>query len=161
VPRSAKADSAVLSVLERYRTLILEEVKNVHVRCAQVLDKESVTHTQAEEALQSAYAAHRSALVAEGQSLSPEALSSSYHHARAQSEALEQARTARDRAQKRLTQAQDSLSTRLEELKVIERLRDQRSNSVRKDQRRRAQGRLDELGISTTCQAEGRWPSAE
>jgi hypothetical protein len=161
VPRSAKADSAVLSVLERYRTLILDEAQNVHVRCAQVLDKESATHTQAEEALQSAYAAHRSTLVAQGQPLSPEALSSSYHHARTQSEALEQARTARDRAQKRLTQAQDSLSARLEELKVIERLRDKRSNSLSKERRRRAQGRLDELGISTTCQAEGRWPSAE
>jgi flagellar biosynthesis chaperone FliJ len=151
----------VLSVLERYRTLILEEAQNVHVRCAQVLDKESATHTLAEEALQSAYAAHRSALVAPGQSLSPEALSSSYHHARNQSEALEQARTARDRAQKRFSQAQDSLSARLEELKVIERLRDRRSDSVSKEQRRRAQGRLDELGISKTCQAEGRWPSAE
>jgi flagellar biosynthesis chaperone FliJ len=151
----------VLSVLERYRTLILDEAQNVHVRCAQVLDKESAVHTQAEEALQSAYAAHRSALVAEGQLLSPQVLSSSYHHARAQSEALEQARTTRDRAQKRLSQAQDSLSARLEELKVIERLRDKRSNSLSKEQRRRAQGRLDELGISTTCQAEGRWPSAE
>lgn len=161
MPRSAKDDSRVLSVLERYRTLILEEAQNVHVRCAEVLDKESVTYTKADEALQSAYAAHRTALAAQGQSLSPEALSSSYHHGRARSEALEQARTARDRAQKRVTQAQDSVSARLEELKVIERLREKRSTHLLKEQRRRAQGRLDELGIIKTCQSEGRWPSAE
>ena len=161
MPRSARDDSRVLSVLERYRTLILEEAQNVHVQCAEVLDKERANHKKAEEALQSAYTAHRTALVTQGQSLSPEALSSSFHHGRAQSEALEQARAVRDRAQKRLTQAQDGLSERLEELKVIERLRDKRHDNVLKKQRRRAQGRLDELGIIKACQPEGRWPSAE
>jgi hypothetical protein len=161
VPKSAKDDSRVLSVLERYRTLILEEAQNVHMRCAEVLDKESATYTKAEEALQSAYAAHRTALAAQGQSLSPEALTSAYHHGRARSEAVEQARMSRDRAQKRVTQAQDSVSARLEELKVIERLREKRNNNVIKEQRRRAQGRLDELGIIKSCQPEGRWPSAE
>ena len=151
----------MLSVLERYRTLILEEARSVHVRCTEVLDKESAIHTRAEEALQSAYTAHRAALAVQGQSLSPEALSSAYHHGRAQSEAVEQARTACDRAQKRVTQAQDSVSARLEELKVIERLREKRSNNLIKEQRRRAQERLDELGIIKTCQSEGRWPSAE
>ena len=151
----------MLSVLQRYRTLILEEAQNIHMQRADVLHKESATHTKAEEALQAAYTAHRTALVAQGQSLSPEALSSAYHHGRAQTAAVEQARTARDRAQKRLTQAQDSLSARLEELKVIERLRDKRNDNVVKEQRRRAQGRLDELGIIRTCQPEGRWPSAE
>ena len=151
----------MLAVLERYRTVILEEAQNVHLQCAEVLDQESATHAQAEEALQSAYTAHRTVLVSEGQSLSPEALSSAYHHGRLQSAAVEQARTARDRAQKRLTQAQDSLSARLEELKVIERLRDKRNDNVIKERRRRAQGRLDELGIIKACQPEGRWPSAE
>ena len=88
-------------------------------------------------------------------------LSSAYHHGRAQSAALEQARAARDRAQKRLTQAHDSLTARLEELKVIERLRDKRRNSEMREQRRRAQWRLDELGIMKVSQGEGRWPSAE
>jgi len=161
VPRSAKDDSTVLSVLERYRTLALEEAENVHVQCAELLDKESATHTKAEEALQSAYIAHRMALAADGQALSPEALVSSYHHGRAQSAALEQARAARDRAQRRLAQAKDNLSARLEDLKVIERLREKRNENVIKEQRRRAQGRLDELGIIKACQPEGQWRSAE
>lgn len=156
-----KDDSRVLSVLERYRTLILEEAQNVHVKCAEVLDQESATCTKADEALQSAYTVHRTALAAQGQSLSPEVLSSAYHHGRAQSAALEQARAARERAQRRVTQAQDGVSARLEELKVIERLREKRGSNVIKEQRRRAQQRLDELGIIRNCQAEGRWPSAE
>jgi len=83
-------------------------------QCAEVVEKESATHSTAEEALHSSYTAHRTALLAQGQVLSPEALSSSYHHGRAQCAAVELARTALDRAQKRLTVAQDSVSARLE-----------------------------------------------
>lgn len=161
MPRSAKDDSRVLPVLERYRTLILEEAQNVQVQCAEFLAKENASHTKIEEALQSAYTAHRTTLVAEGRALSPETLRLSYYHARAQCDALGQARTARDRAEKRLTQAQDRVSARLEELKVIERLRDKRRNSEMREQRRRVQWRLDELGIMKVSQGEGRWPSAE
>lgn len=161
MPKAAKDDSTVLSVLERYRIVILEEAQNVHAQCAQVLDKESATHTRVEQELQSAYAAHRTTLAAQGQLLSPQALSSAYHHGRAQCAAVEQARTSRERAEKRVTQAQDGVSARLEELKVIERLREKRSDNLVKEQRRRAQGRLDELGIIKACRPEGRWPSAE
>ncbi len=151
----------MLSVLERYRTLILEEAQTVQVQCVESLAKESAIHTRVEEALQAAYTAHRTTLVTQGRALSPEALGSSYYHSRAQIEALEQARTARDRAQERLTEAQVRLSARLEELKVIERLRDKRRDISIREQRRRAQGRLDELGIIKNSQMEGRWPSAE
>jgi len=157
----AKDDSSVLPVLERYRAALLEEAQSIQTQCAVALNEERATHARAEQALESSYTEQRTALTARGRSLSPETLSSAFHYRRAQSETLARVRDQRDRAQKRLTQAQESLTSRLEELRVIERLRDKRKDYVNKERRRRAQMRLDELGIVRNCQAEAQWPSQE
>ena len=160
MPQSVKHDSRMLLTLERYRELALEEAQNMHARCAEVLEKENAAYARLDEALQSSYTAQRTTLENPGRSLSPDALRLAYYHARAQAAALAQARTARDRTQTRVTQAQDQLGARLEEVKVIERLRENRRRNGSKWERRRAQSQLDELGIIRTSR-EGQWPSAE
>lgn len=160
MPQPEKHDSRMLLTLERYRNLALDEAQNAHTQCTEVLNKESAAHTKLEEALQSAYTAQRTQ-AENGQTLHPDTLRLAYYHARVQSTALAQARATLDRTQARVTQAQDQLTARLEEFKVIERLRENRRRSGTKWQQRRAQRRLDELGIIKACQVEGQWPSAE
>jgi hypothetical protein len=160
VPQSAKHDSRMLLTLERYRELALEEAQNVHVRCTEVLEKENTAYAKLDEALQSTYTAHRTTLEDPGRSLSPDAMRLAYYHALAQSTALAQARLARDRTHSRVTQAQDRVAARLEEVKVIERLRENRRRNGSKWERRQAQSQLDELGIIRMSR-EGQWPSAE
>jgi hypothetical protein len=155
-----KHDSRMLLTLERYRNLALDEAQNAHAQCAEVLEKESAAHTKLEDALQSTYTAQR-AQADNGQPLYPDAMRLGYHYARVQSTALAQARATLDRARTRVTQAQDQLTARLEEFKVIERLRENRRRRGTKWQQRRAQLQLDELGIIKACQVEGQWPSAE
>jgi flagellar biosynthesis chaperone FliJ len=158
MPRSANSDSGLLLTLERYRNLVLEEAQHVHAQCAEALEKDNAAHTQIEAILEAAYSAHRATLTG---AVSPEALRLAYHYARVQATSLAQARSACDRTRTRVIQAQDQLAARLEEFKVIERLRENRQRSRAQLQRRRAQTRLDELGIIKACQVEGSWPSAE
>ena len=158
--RPEKHDSGMLETLERYRNLALEEAQSAHAQCAQALEKESATCAQLEESLESAYSVHR-ARANDGQALSAEAIRLAYYYARNQAVALAEARTSRDGARARTTRAQDQLAARLEQLKVIERLRENRGRGVAKWERRRAQAQLDELGIIKGCQLEGSWPSAE
>jgi hypothetical protein len=160
MPPPEKHDSKMLLTLERYRNLALEEAQNLHAQCAEVLEKENATHTKLEEALQSTYTVHRT-FANEGRPLSPDVMKLSYYHARAQAAAVAQARITRDRTQLQVRQAQDQLTARLEEFKVIERLRENRRRHGTKWEQRRAQLQLDALGIIKACQVEGRWPSAE
>jgi hypothetical protein len=161
VAKPEKHDSDSLLTLERYRSLVLEEAQNTHAQCTAAFDKESTAHARIEAVLESAYTTHRATLTGEGQLLSPESLCMAYHHARGQATLLEQARVARERTRVRAEHSQKQLTARLEDLKVIERLRDNRKRDSAKWQRRRAQQQLDELGIIKVCQGEGRWPSAE
>ena len=156
-----KHDSNVLLTLERYRGLILEEAQNAHTQCTAAFEKEDAAHTRIETALESAYNEQRATLANPGQALSPDSLRMAYHHARGQTTLLEQARVARDRTRTKVEQSQEQLAARLEELKVIERLRENRKRHSKKLQSRRTQQRLDELGIIKACQVEGLWPSVE
>jgi hypothetical protein len=161
VVKPEKHDSEVLLTLERYRGLVLERARSTHAQRTAAFEKEDAAHARIEAELEAAYLAHRTTLARQGQPLSPESLRMAYHHARGQSTLLDRARVARDLTRARLEQSQAQLAARLEELKVIERLRDNRKRTSAKWQRRRAQQRLDELGIIKACQVEGRWPSAE
>jgi hypothetical protein len=160
MPRPEKHDGATLRTLERYRSLGLEEARSQRARLAESLLRDEEAHTLLETALQSAYAAQR-ALAQAGMPLSGDALRFAYHHGRAQIAELGEAHASRERSRALAARAQDELALRLEEYKVIERLREKRRHAGAQWDRHRAQLRLDELGVIKAWHGEGLWPSVE
>jgi hypothetical protein len=150
----------MLHTLERYRSLGLEEARSLHVRRAEAFLQDEDRHARLETALQSAYAVQR-ALAEPGMPLSGDALRLAYHYGRVQIADLHEAYAARERSSALLAQAQDEVAARLEEYKIIERLREKRQRAAAQLDRHRAQLRLDELGVIKAWHEEGLWPSAE
>lgn len=154
-------DDGTLVALERYRAVALQEARAAHAQCAEVLQTASAEHSRLEEVLEFAYVAYRASLGATDRPLCVDTMSVTYHYARAQAAALADSNSALERARSRVSRAQEQVAARLEELKVIERLRENRGRLHRKWQQSRAQSRLDELGIIKACGQEERWPSLE
>jgi hypothetical protein len=160
VPRSARHDSATLRTLERHRGVAVEQAQAQHQQRATEQTRDEAAHTQLQRSLESTYSSLR-ALVQPGEILAGPSLSLSYEYARSQVAQLQQAALIRERSRALVDEAQAQLAARLEELKVIERLRERRRRGVARWVSRRNQWRIDELGTIKAWYREGLWRSVE
>ncbi len=153
--RTREPDAALVA-LERQRQFALD---CAHVELAlktEALGSCERAHEQLAADLDTAHGVQR-ALAAPGQRLSSEALRFAFHLGRAQSIALRASEDALEKSRAQIVQAQCGLAQRLEDIRIIERLRERRARARELDRRRRAQARLDELAIIKAWNGEDIW----
>lgn len=148
---------APLMALERQRQFALDCSQVELARQADALLADEATHERLAADLESGHLIQRT-LAAAGQRLSSDALQFAFYRGRIKSVALNEAAETAEKSRARVVEEQRGLAQRLEEVRIIERLRERRIRTRRIDQRRRAQARLDELAIIKSWNGEDTWP---
>jgi hypothetical protein len=139
-----------LRALERSRSLALEEAQSLRRGRSQQLTERDREHEAREQERDRAYEMQRNEIVSLG-GFSAEKLGMALRYTATVSLQENEAREAREQAQAQLHEAEEQTLRRLEDLKVIERLRERRRLGTRRRQARRAERRLDELGVIRAC----------
>jgi hypothetical protein len=160
MPRPDVRDAGLLRALERRRELALDEAREVHAERTAALERDESAQARLETALESAYDAGRE-LVRAGGVVSGELLRVAHDYGRVQTAAIGKAREASGGSRRLVATAREEVADRLEEYKAIERLREKRGRDDVQWDRRRAQWRLDELGLIRGSKRESTWPSRE
>jgi hypothetical protein len=159
VDRLKRLEDGVLRALERSRSVALEEAQTVRVdRVRDVAEKEAA-HEEIARARESAYDARRKQIVGGG-AFSIQQLHWNHQYAASQLAQEHAAHAICEQARLALRQAQEEALHRLEELRVVEKLRARRRDESARLSGRRAQERLDELGLikAWNTNKERTWP---
>ena len=148
LPRSIETGVAagVLLALERSRTLALEEAQAAGALRAQELTEREAAQQELARAREAAYEVRRRQIVG-GAAFNIQQLHSSHQYAVSQLLQEDAARKVCEQARRHLQEAREQTARRLEELRVVEKVRARRrAERVRHDGRRQ-QARMDELGL--------------
>jgi hypothetical protein len=141
-----RVEDGVLRALERSRSVALEEARTQSTGKARELADREATHDELARARESAYEARRRQLAGNG-TFSVQHLYWNHQYAASQLAQEQVARALCEQARAVLRQAQEETVRRLEELRVVEKLRARRLEQARRLSGRRNQERLDELGL--------------
>ena len=136
-----------LETLERWRSMELEEAQSEHASLAQIEEQRKAIVEEAQSQFEETQDFAR-ATVTDTQPLSADALLRITAFSRMQVQMLEEARSALEAAQRTTAQAHERVVNRLENLSIVERLRERRSALALKEGLRTDQRRLDEHALS-------------
>jgi hypothetical protein len=135
-----------LRALERSRSVSLDEAHSLQRIRAQEFADQEAEHEACVQARESAYEAQRKQFGGAA-SFGVQELQGRRHYAASQLVQETAALAKREEAAKLLHESQDEVSCRLEELRVVERLRARRRTEYLRTRARRNQQRLDELAL--------------
>lgn len=139
-----------LHSLERWRASALEHAQTVHVQRRKVVDTRTHVVDQVQSTIDASQELARAQMSA-GSVISVESLTRIRHFASVQSIELQQAAASLEESKQEVTQALTTLCKKFEELAVVERLRERRSDEAGKDLLRKEQRRLDDqASLKTT-----------
>ncbi len=144
--RRPRIEDRVLRALERSRSVALEEARIVAAARANELAEKEATRDELARAREVAFEARRRQ-VAGNRRLTVQELHWNHQYAVSQLAREQAARAVCEVARAALRQAQEDASRRLEELRVVEKLRARREVEALRVSGRRDQERLDELGL--------------
>ncbi len=144
--RLKRPEAGVLLALERSRSLALEEAQAANATRLRELTESEASRDELARAREAAYEARRSQ-IARGAAFNIHQLHASHQFAVSQLLLEEAARQACEQARQRLSAAQDETARRLEELRVVEKVRERRRAEWLRATARRQQLRMDELGL--------------
>jgi hypothetical protein len=136
-----------LQTLERWRSMELEEAQSEHASLAQAEEQRKAIVEKAQEQFEETQDFARSS-VTDTQPLSADALLRISAFSRMQVQVLEEARSALEEAQRTTAQAHERVVNRLENLSIVERLRERRSAAAQQEALRTDHRRLDEHALS-------------
>lgn len=139
-----------LRALERSRSLALEEAQSLRHGRSQELAERNRLRDASERERERAYEAQRNEIV-RTTGFSAEQLGAALQYTASVTLREGEARKACEQAQALLNEAEVQTLSCLEELKVIERLRERRRQGLRHRQARLEERRLDELGLIHGC----------
>lgn len=139
--------SSQLETLERWRTMELEQAQSEHASLAQVEEQRKAIVDKAQSQFEETQDFAR-ASVTNAQPVSADALLRIAAFSKMQVQVLEEARSALEEAQRTTAQAHELVVNRLENLSIVERLRDRRSAQAQQEASRMDQRRLDEHALS-------------
>ncbi len=135
-----------MRALERSRSVALEEARTLAAaRATELADKEA-TREELARAREAAYEARRRQVASNG-TFTVQQLHWNHHYAVSQLALEQAARATCEVARTALREAQEDTARRLEELRVVEKLRARREVEAQRLSGRRDQERLDELGL--------------
>lgn len=140
-----------MRALERSRSLALEEARTLGVARAAELAEKEATRDELTRAREAAYEARRRQVAGRG-AFTIQQLYWNHQYAVSQLAQEQTARAVCEVARTALRQAQEDISRRLEELRVVEKLRARREAEALRISGRRDQERLDELGLIKSWQ---------
>jgi hypothetical protein len=163
--RLKSPEGGVLRALERSRSMAFAEAQAERGARAGDLAEKEAAREQLARAREAAYEARRKQ-IGHGSAFTIQQLHWNHQYALSQLAREKAAEELCEQARQALQQAQDEARRRLEELRVVEKLRDRRRAEFSRSSRRRGLGRLDELGLikawHVTTTGEHTWPpSAE
>jgi flagellar biosynthesis chaperone FliJ len=135
-----------LRALERSRSVALEEARTLAAARATELAEKEATREELARAREAAYEARRRQVAGNG-TFTIQQLRWNHQYAVSQLALEQAARAVCEVARTALRQAQEDTARRLEELRVVEKLRARREAEAHRLSGRRDQERLDELGL--------------
>lgn len=144
--RRPRIEDAVLRALERSRAMALEDARTVTAAKAAELTEKEATRDDLARAREASYVARRQRMSAGG-TFSVQHLHWNHQYTASQVAQEKAAAALCELARAALQQAQDDTLRRLEELRVVEKLRARRRAEALRVDARRSQERLDELGL--------------
>ena len=149
--RRQRVEDAVLRALERSRAVALEEAQTLTSAKTVELAEKEATRDELARAREAAYEARRQQVTGNG-TFSVQHLYWNHQYAASQLAQEQAARALCELAQTALRQSQEDTLRRLEELRVVEKLRARRQAEALRVSGRRNQERMDELGLIKSWQ---------
>ncbi len=149
--RRQKVEDTVLRALERSRAVALEEAQTLTAAKTVELAEKEAAGDELARAREAAYEARRRQVSSIG-TFSVQHLYWNHQYAASQLAQEQAARALCEQARTALRQSQEDTLRRLEELRVVEKLRARRHAEAARISGRRNQERLDELGLIKSWQ---------
>jgi flagellar export protein FliJ len=141
-----------LHSLERWRTSALEHAQTEHAQRQRVADERAQVVDQVQSTIDASQDLARSHMTA-GSVLSVESLTRIRHFATVQSIELQHAAASLEQSKQEAAMAQSQVCKKFEELTVVERLRERRSEQANKESLRKEQRHLDEHALLRTTRS--------